>query len=170
MVAGKIDIVVIQGDIADETADALISPDDTHLSMSGGASAALRDAGGPALYEAAQDKGPLEVGEVAVTDSFGLFSDYVIHAAGKPALGRSTKESVRRATESALKVADEYECRSVVIPPLGSGVGGFSSTQSAELVCNVATDTPLDSLTEIRIVTRSSENYRELFDTVADYR
>ncbi len=75
------EFVVVQGDIADEAADALVSPDDTGLSMSGGASAALAEAAGDNLHTAAQSHAQLALGEVAVTLGFNLFASYVgVHA------------------------------------------------------------------------------------------
>ena len=164
------DVVVMQGDISEEAADMLVSPDDTQLSMSGGASAALRDAGGEELYETAQAEAPIDVGEVAVTPAFELFADYVVHVASKPALGSATAASVQNATETAFQAADEHGCRSIVLPPLGGGVGGLDGARSAELICATAAEQRFDSLAEIRLITRSSEQYRDLCDIVVGYR
>lgn len=164
------DVVVVQGDIADEVADSIISPDDKMLTMSGGASAALREAGGSKLYQAAQAKTPLDSGQAVVTPGYDLFAEYVIHAVGSSSGGRATTESVSEAAASAFDAADEHGCRSVVVPPLGSGIGGLDSTQSAELICQAASEGQFDSLNDIRIVTRSSDDYRKLFEVVTKHR
>lgn len=159
----EIDISVVQGDIAMECADAIVSPDDTALTMSGGASAALRDEAGEELYETAQEAAPLDVGEVAVTPAFDLFADYVIHAAGKGA-GGATEDSVRTVVENVLTTGEELGCQTVVFPSIGGGVGGLSTERSAELISEAALRHQGDSLKTIRLIARSSESYHDLFE------
>lgn len=57
-------------------------------------------------------KGPVEPGEVAVTDADDPDADYVIHAAAMPHYGdgQATRESIRAATHDALTTADELGC------------------------------------------------------------
>ena len=55
--------------------------------MGSGVAGALRRAAGGPIHEAAVAKGPIEFGEVAVTDAFDLDADYVIHAAAMPYYG-----------------------------------------------------------------------------------
>jgi O-acetyl-ADP-ribose deacetylase (regulator of RNase III) len=59
---------VVQGDIAAQSADALINAAGTSLRMGSGV-AALRQGGGEAVNDAAVASGPVEFGAVAVTDA-----------------------------------------------------------------------------------------------------
>lgn len=54
-------------DITTSGADVLVSSDDSHLTMSGGVSAAIRKAGGNAIALDAAKLIPLPLGDVAVT-------------------------------------------------------------------------------------------------------
>src|SRR6056297_1809770 len=77
----------IQGDIATQQADALVNAAGTSLEMGSGVAGALRRGAGEELNEAATAKGPVDLGEVTVTDAFDLDADYVIHAAAMPHYG-----------------------------------------------------------------------------------
>ena len=59
--------------------DALVSSDDTHLSMGGGVSAAILKAAGPELKRDAQQLLPVSVGDVCVTRAGVLPVKYVLH-------------------------------------------------------------------------------------------
>src|SRR6056297_2183367 len=118
---------VVQGDVAEQSADALVNAAGTSLRMGSGVAGALRRAAGEQLNEAAMAEGPVDLGEVAVTDAFDLDATYVIHAAAMPHYGngKATAESIRSATRNALDAADERGCQSLVVPALGCGVAGF---------------------------------------------
>ena len=161
-------LVVVQGDIADEVADILVSPDDTALSMSGGASAALAEAAGDELRTAAQQKAPLDTGEVTVTPAFGLFADYVAHAAATA--GGATSDSIREVVERALTAAAEYNCDSIVFPLIGSGVGGVDQRTSARTIFKVIDDWSEAKPSEARLIARSGSQYEELFEVIEEAR
>lgn len=152
-------VVACQGNIADEAADALVSPADTQLSMSGGAASALRKAAGDSLAEAVAEQDTVAVGNAVLTPTADLFAEYVVHAVAKPALEPATEETVRAAVEQALSVVVEEGCDSVVFPLIGSGVGGVSSEESAKIILEEAA--AVDGLEELRIITRSRRGYRE---------
>src|SRR6056297_61924 len=118
------EFTTIQGNIAAQSADALVNAAGTSLRMGSGVAGALRQAAGDELNEAAMDEGPVDLGEVAVTDAFDLDASYVIHAAAMPHYGdgKATEASIRTATGNALVRADERGCQSLVVPALGCGV------------------------------------------------
>jgi O-acetyl-ADP-ribose deacetylase (regulator of RNase III) len=101
------DVEVIQGDIAEQSADALVNAAGTSLQMGSGVAGALRRAGGEELNSAAVEQGPIDLGDVAVTDAFDLDARWVIHAAAMPHYGDglATADSVEDATVNALEAA-----------------------------------------------------------------
>lgn len=127
---------VVRGDIAAQSADALVNAAGTSLQMGSGVAGALRRAAGRGLNEAAVAEGPIDLGTVAVTDAFDLDADYVIHAAAMPHYGdgQATAESIRNATRNALAAADRRGCSSLVIPALGCGVAGFELREGARII------------------------------------
>jgi O-acetyl-ADP-ribose deacetylase (regulator of RNase III) len=51
---------------------------------------------------------------------------------------RTDADKIRRATESALRVADEIGARSIAFPALGTGVGGFPVEECAQIMVDAA--------------------------------
>ena len=152
---------VVQGDIAAQSADALVNAAGTSLEMGSGVAGALRSEGGEALNEEAREKGPIDLGEVAITDAYDLGADYVIHAAAMPHYGdgQATEESIRDATRNALEEADELRCRSLVLPALGCGVAGFDLADGAEIIAEEIRDYDPDTLEDIQFIAYSDEEY-----------
>ena len=161
---------MIQGDIAAQSADALVNAAGTSLRMGSGVAGALRRNGGEELNDAAMARGPIDLGEVAVTDAYRLDADYVIHAAAMPHYGdgQATEGSIRDATRNALEAADERGCESLVLPALGSGVAGFDLREGARLIAEEIRAFDPDSLRVVRFIAHSDEEYRTIREAVGD--
>ncbi|MFC6838134.1 macro domain-containing protein [Halomarina ordinaria] len=157
---------VIQGDIATERADALVNAAGTSLRMGSGVADALRRAANGPIDEEAVSNGPVDLGDVAVTDAYDLDADHVIHAAAMPHYGdgRATEESIRTATRTTLEKADELGCESVVVPILGTGAAGFDLETGARLVCEEISNYDAESLTDVRVIAYSESDYRLVRD------
>jgi O-acetyl-ADP-ribose deacetylase (regulator of RNase III) len=151
------EFTVVQGDIAAQSADALVNAAGTSLRMGSGVAGALRRVAGEGLNEAAMAQGPVDLGAVAVTDAFGLDADYVIHAAAMPHYGdgRATERSIRDAARNALAAADERGCESLVIPALGCGVAGFDLADGARLIGKEIRAFEPTSLHDVRFIAYS---------------
>jgi O-acetyl-ADP-ribose deacetylase (regulator of RNase III) len=94
-------------------------------------------------------KGPIPIGEAAVTGGGRLKAHYVIHAAVMGQDLRTDADKIREATENSLRRADELALKSVAFPALGTGVGGFSLEECARIMLDVvhkhgASDTTLE--------------------------
>ncbi|QIB73684.1 Appr-1-p processing protein [Halogeometricum borinquense] len=150
---------VVHGDIAQQSADALVNAAGTSLRMGSGVAGALRRGGGSELNEAAMAEGPVDLGAVAVTDAFELDADWVIHAAAMPHYGdgQATAESIRDAARNSLERADELGCESLVIPALGCGVAGFALEDGARIICEVIDGHDPDSLSDVRFIAYSED-------------
>ncbi len=150
-----------QGDIAAQSADALVNAAGTSLRMGSGVAGALRRRAGGGLNEAAMAQGPVDLGAVAVTDAFDLDAEHVVHAAAMPHYGdgRATESSIRAATRNALAAADEIGCESVVVPALGCGVAGFPLAAGARLVCEELAGYEAGSLTDARFIAYSDDEF-----------
>ncbi|MFC7007145.1 macro domain-containing protein [Halalkalicoccus salilacus] len=163
---------VIQGDIARQEADALVNTAGTSLRMGSGVAGALRRGAGGEINEEAMAKGPVDLGEVAVTDAYDLDAEYVIHAAAMPhhGDGQATAESIRDATRNALETADELECTSVVVPALGCGVAGFDLREGARIIVEEIDGYEPRSLEDVRFVAYSDEEFRTVEETAESVR
>jgi O-acetyl-ADP-ribose deacetylase (regulator of RNase III) len=124
----------VRGDIATVAADAIVNAANDHLWMGAGVAGALKRAGGDEIEREAMAKGPIAVGDAVATGAGRLPARWVIHAAAMGQDLRTDADKIRRATASALRVADEVGARSIVFPALGTGVGGFPLDECARIM------------------------------------
>lgn len=162
------DFSIIQGNIATQSADCLVNAAGTTLAMGSGVAGALREAANGPINEAAMAQGPVQLGDVAVTQGFDLPARWVIHAAAMPHYGdgRATEHSIRAAVSNTLEKADELGCRSLVIPPLGCGVAGFDLPTGVRLILEEIDRFEPHTLTDVRLIVYRKAD-RELVEKAA---
>ena len=159
---------MIQGDIAAQSADALVNAANTSLRMGSGVAGALKRAAGSGLPKEAESKGPVDLGGVAVTDAYDLDAEYVIHAAAMPAGGQATADSIRAATRNTLRVADELGVESLVVPALGCGIAGFDLADGARIIAEEIRAFDPASLTDVAMIAYSDEDFETLTSIQSD--
>ncbi len=130
---GKLEITLLVGDLTKQEADAITNPANSLMFMGGGAAGALKRAGGEEIEKEARMKAPIPVGKAVATTAGRLKAKFVIHAPTmeRPAMP-TTREKVYLATKAAIECADEVGAKSLVIPGMGTGVGGLSFEEAAE--------------------------------------
>jgi O-acetyl-ADP-ribose deacetylase (regulator of RNase III) len=162
-------ITLIEGDITEQEVDAIVNAANSALVLGAGVAGAIRAKGGPSIQAECDAHGPIEVGEAAVTGAGELSARFVIHAAGMPPAGQASESSVRSSLRRSLELAVERDCRSVALPAIGAGIGGFSMQRCAEVSLEEArriaeAEGPLE---EIRFVLFGEPAYR-IFEMVND--
>ncbi|PSP76454.1 Appr-1-p processing protein [Halobacteriales archaeon QS_1_68_20] len=163
---------VVQGDIAGQSADALVNAAGTSLEMGSGVAGALRRGAGEEISEEAVSRGPVDLGAVAVTDAYDLDADNVIHAAAMPHYGdrQATEESIREATRNTLREADDLGCESLVIPALGCGTAGFDLREGARFIAEEIDDYEPEHLEDVRFIGYSDDEYRTIREAADEVR
>jgi O-acetyl-ADP-ribose deacetylase (regulator of RNase III) len=131
------EITLVKGDIAQQDADAIVNAANNHLWMGAGVAGAIKRAGGQEIEREAVAKGPIPIGEAAVTGAGHLKARYVIHAAVMGRDLRTDADKIRQATQNSLRRADELALKSIAFPALGTGVGGFSLEECARIMLDV---------------------------------
>lgn len=154
-------VTVIQGDIAEQSADVLVNAAGTSLRMGSGVAGALRRGAGEEINEEAMEKGPVDLGEVAVTDAYDLDAEWVVHAAAMPHYGdgKATAESIADATRNALEAADELGAESVTIPALGCGVAGFGLEEGARIIAETIHEYDPETLSDVKLIAYADDEY-----------
>lgn len=167
-IQSDVDINIIQGDIVDCSADALVSSTGTSLRMGTGVAGAIRQAAGEEMYRQALNQSPADLGEAIVTDAPELDADHIIHAVGMPhyGKGKATTTSVRRAVKSALETAEHLECEHIVIPAIGCGLGGLPLTTGADIILDEVQAHEADNLLRVDILGYTEEE-RETIEMIA---
>jgi O-acetyl-ADP-ribose deacetylase (regulator of RNase III) len=146
------EITLVKGDIAQQDADAIVNAANNHLWMGAGVAGAIKRAGGQEIEREAVAKGPIPIGEAAVTGAGHLKARYVIHAAVMGRDLRTDADKIRQATQNSLRRADELALKSIAFPALGTGVGGFSLEECARIMLDVVQGHGTGDITLERVV------------------
>jgi O-acetyl-ADP-ribose deacetylase (regulator of RNase III) len=162
-------IVLREGDITLEEVDAIVNAANSRLVLGAGVAGAIRQRGGPQIQAECDAIGPIGVGDAAVTGAGDLPARWVIHAAGMPPGGSATEASVHASVRRSLELAREKGCRTIAIPAIGAGIGGFPVQRCAEILLSEAKEhlAGETSLEEIRFVLFGEPTYR-IFEAAHD--
>jgi O-acetyl-ADP-ribose deacetylase len=127
-------IEICQGDITELEVDAIVNAANNALQLGGGLAGAIRRKGGPRIQAECDQIGTIPVGGAAITSGGNLKTRYVIHAASMQLGGSTTAQSLRSSTAHALRIAAQNGLRTIALPAIGSGIGGFPINQCAEIM------------------------------------
>ena len=126
-------IEVVEGDITELEVEAIANAANTELRHGGGVAGAIVRAGGREIQVQSDRLAPIELGEAVATEAGSLPARWVIHAATMRLGGPTSAETIREATASTLRVADELGARSLGLVAFGTGVGGFPVAEAARI-------------------------------------
>ena len=161
-------IDIIRADITELDVEAIVNPANNQLLMGGGLAGVIRKKGGAEIEAEALKKGLIAVGDSISTHAGKLKHKFVIHAATMAMDFKTDEHIIRQASATLLKCADELKIKSLAIPALGCGVGGFSYTGAARImiqeVLTFLRAHPQTSLQTI-IFCLYDQNAFEVFDT-----
>jgi O-acetyl-ADP-ribose deacetylase (regulator of RNase III) len=118
----------VKGDLLKQPVEAIVNAANSHLAHGGGVAFAIARAAGPDLQSESdalvRAKGPVPVGDAAVTGAGRLPFRAVIHAVGPQQGEGDEEEKLARAIASALARADERGFTSLAFPAVSSGIFG----------------------------------------------
>jgi O-acetyl-ADP-ribose deacetylase (regulator of RNase III) len=127
-------IVLMQGDLTEIDADAIVNAANNELQLGGGVAGAIRRKGGEAIQRECDAIGSVPVGGAAITSGGKLRARFVIHAASMQLGGETTARALRAATAHSLRIAAERELRSIAFPAVGTGIAGFPLSECAQIM------------------------------------
>jgi O-acetyl-ADP-ribose deacetylase (regulator of RNase III) len=161
-------IQLIQGDITKIKVDAVVNAANTSLLGGGGVDGAIHRAGGPKILEECkiirEKQGGCKTGDAVITTGGNLPAKYVIHTVGPVWHGGKNNEDelLANAYKNSLRLATEYEIKSIAFPNISTGVYGFPKQRAAEIAVNAVKEfTKLTTLIkEIFFVCFDDENYK----------
>jgi O-acetyl-ADP-ribose deacetylase (regulator of RNase III) len=162
------DIQLIKGDITKLKVDAIVNAANSSLLGGGGVDGAIHRAGGPKILEECmvirEKQGGCKTGEAVITTGGNLPAKYVIHTVGPVWYGGKNNEDelLANAYKNSLRLATEYEIKSIAFPNISTGVYGFPKQRAAEIAVNAVKDffnlTTL--IKEVFFVCFDEENYK----------
>ena len=137
----KVKVEILQGDITESDAEAIVNAANNHLWMGSGVAGAIKRKGGQVIEDEAVRKGPIPVGQAVETTAGNLPFKYILHAAGMGQDLRTSPEIVFETTVNTVLLADRLELKSVAFPAIGTGVGGLSLELCARTMKKAIEDT-----------------------------
>jgi O-acetyl-ADP-ribose deacetylase (regulator of RNase III) len=135
---GRGEIVVVRGDLTEETVDAIVNAANSNLAHGGGVAGAIVRRGGEEIQRESFAQAPVPVGGAVVTGAGHLPCLWVIHAVG-PVWGEGDEEAkLRRAVSSALARAEELGLGSVSVPAISTGIFGYPKAAGCRVIVEEA--------------------------------
>ncbi len=125
---------LIQGDITDQTTDAIVNAANTSLQMGGGVAGAIRRRGGLEIQEECNRIGGTYVGGAVITTGGKLAAKYVIHAVGPRQGDEHADAKLKDATLNSLLLADKNHLKSIAFPAISTGIFGFPKDRCATIM------------------------------------
>lgn len=155
-------ISVLKGDITTVKADAIVNAANTSLLGGGGVDGAIHRAGGPEILKACKKLGGCPTGEAVITTGGNLPARYVIHTPGPVWKGGEQGERtyLRNSYRNSLRLAEEYNLRSLAFPNISTGIYGFPRDEAARIAVDTVKSHPFKTLEEVIFVCFDEENYR----------
>jgi O-acetyl-ADP-ribose deacetylase (regulator of RNase III) len=144
-------IEVRQGDITEADTEAIVNAANNNLWMGSGVAGAIKRKGGDEIEKDAVSKGPIEVGQAVESTAGKLPFKYIIHAAGMGQDLKTDEDIVYRVTQNSTLLADKLNLKSLALPAIGTGVGGFPLERCAEIMIKAIRDIS-DKLKSVRKV------------------
>ncbi|AJE43216.1 MULTISPECIES: O-acetyl-ADP-ribose deacetylase [Streptomyces] len=151
-------IVLVQGDITRQSADAIVNAANSSLLGGGGVDGAIHRHGGPAILDECRrlrashyGKG-LPTGRAVATTAGELDARWVIHTVGPVHRASGGDPSLLTSCyREALRVADELGARTVAFPAISTGAYGWPLEDAARIAVEAvrAMDTAVE---EVRFV------------------
>ena len=132
---GSCKLDLAQGDITQQSTDAIVNAANSRLAGGGGVDGAIHRAGGPSIMAETREKYPqgCPTGEAVITGAGALPARYVIHTVGPIWSGgaQGAPDLLASAYRRSLEVAVDNGCQSVAFPSLSTGAYGYPIDQAA---------------------------------------
>ena len=129
-------IELVQGDITQQSVDAIVNAANSQLAGGGGVDGAIHRAAGPGVIEETQTRYPLgcPTGDAVATDAGRLPAKFIFHAVGPVWRGGREHEAdlLRSAHRRCLQLAAKHDCTSIAFPAISTGVYRFPVDVAAE--------------------------------------
>lgn len=142
----KASLELVQGNIVEETTDAIVNAANSSLLGGGGVDGAIHRAAGPGLLAECRkirdQRGTLPSGQVASTKGGKLKVRHVIHTVGPVWQGgkRNEPQLLESCYCNSLEEAIRLGCSSVSFPSISTGAFGYPVQQAATIALRTVVD------------------------------
>ena len=154
----QVKLRIIQGDITQQSTDAIVNAANPSLMGGGGVDGAIHRAGGPAILDECKQivarQGRLPTGKAVMTTGGNLKAKYVIHTVGPIWHGgnKGEPELLASAYQESLKLATENNLNSISFPSISTGAYGYPVSQASKVAIDAVITFLSQSTTPLREV------------------
>jgi O-acetyl-ADP-ribose deacetylase len=132
-------ISVVEGDLLDQTADAIVNPWNRNtipwwLLLPQGVSGAIKRRGGTGPFKELARHGRMAIGDAIATSPGRLPFRAIVHVAGIDDFWRASETSIRRSVRNAMQLVIRRGYRTIAFPIIGAGSGGFDSHRAEQIM------------------------------------
>ena len=164
------EIKLLLGDITKLNVDAIVNAANSSLRGGGGVDGAIHRAGGPEILEECKVIGGCDTGQAVITTAGNLSAKFVIHTVGPIWQGGDSHEDtlLRSCYIKSLKLAEEYNLKSIAFPNISTGVYRFPKERAAEIAVETVRSFSSTVIREVTFVCFEEENfhlYKNLIET-----
>ncbi|MGM5481580.1 MAG: O-acetyl-ADP-ribose deacetylase [Nanobdellota archaeon] len=163
-------ITILQGDITEIPADAIVNAANNSLLGGGGVDGAIHKAAGPELLEECRAlritelPDGLPTGNATITSAYKLPAKHIIHVVG-PVYGRDSLFLLKKSYREALRLAEHYTLESISFPAVSTGAYRVPVERSARDVKQAIQTTDFNHIKEIKLVLFSRWD-KEIYERV----
>jgi O-acetyl-ADP-ribose deacetylase (regulator of RNase III) len=148
-------VQVVEGNLLDQDVDVIVNAWNRNvfpwwLLLPQGVSGEIRRRGGTAPFRELRSAGVLALGEAFLTGPGTLPFRAIIHVAGIGFLWSASRPSIRLSVRNAIALAKRERFRSVGLPLIGAGTGGFPPEQAEKIMLETLTRLEFDG--DVRVV------------------
>jgi len=133
------DISIVEGDLLDQDADAIVNAWNRNfipwwLLLPQGVSGAIKRRAGLGPFRELGRLGPIRLGGAVATSAGRLPFRAILHVAGIDALWRASEQSIADSVMNAMALAASLGLRSLAFPVIGAGSGGFNPVEAERIM------------------------------------
>ena len=163
---GSTRLILLQGDITEQSVDAIVNAANSALAGGGGVDGAIHRAGGREITKECHairaEQGGCPTGTAVATTAGRLNAQKIIHTVGPIWDSQPPEESDRllaNAYRSSLELAAQHGLKTVAFPSISTGIYGFPIERAAVVALNAVREAVarLD-IDEVRFVLFSDAN------------
>jgi O-acetyl-ADP-ribose deacetylase (regulator of RNase III) len=148
-------VQVVEGNLLDQDVEVIVNAWNRNifpwwLLLPQGVSAEIKRRGGTAPFRELRSAGILALGDAVMTGPGRLPYRGIIHVAGIGLTWRASRRSIELSVRNAIALAARENVRSLALPLIGAGTGGFPPDQAQRIICDALAPLAFDG--HVRIV------------------
>ncbi|WP_434793295.1 O-acetyl-ADP-ribose deacetylase [Terrisporobacter petrolearius] len=166
---------ILHNDITNMNTDVIVNAANSKLLMGGGVCGAIfRAAGEEELQKECEKIKHCPVGEAVITKAYNLKAKYIIHTVGPIYKDGNSDEAkfLKSAYETSLKLAKDYNLKSIAFPLISSGIYGYPKKEALNIAVSTIKEFLADNEMDIYLVVfdrKAVHLSEELYEGIQHY-